>query len=130
MRVPSATDLFFVVAGDVTEVVDRSLQIVLKDYGVQGNAKVFLVELVNGSLRIRKDALVPGERTVLRVPAGRTKSSAEIDEGVTGKFFLSKCFGFGNYLIMICESAMRLLIAERPERGQLRMAGEFGVFGH
>src|SRR5215472_14966865 len=101
MRVPGATDLFFVVAGDVTEVVDRSLQIVLKDYGVQGDAKVFLVELVNGSLRIRKDALVPGEGTVLCIPARGTKAGAEIDERVARKFFLSKGFGFGNYVIMI-----------------------------
>src|SRR5262245_56712505 len=103
MRVPGATDLFFVVAGDVAEVVDRSLQIVLKVYGVQGDAKVFLVELANGSLRIRKDALVPGEGTVLCIPAGRTKAGAEIDEGVTGKFFLAKGFGFGDDFIIICE---------------------------
>src|SRR5215469_2655044 len=76
MGVPCATDLFFVVAGDVAGIMDRSAQVVLENHGVQGNAKVFLVELVNGSLRIGEDALVPGERAVLRVPTGGTKTRA------------------------------------------------------
>src|SRR5690242_12402344 len=129
MRVPGATDLLFVVARDVAEIVDSAAQFVFEDHRVEDDAKVFLVEFVDGLLRIGKNALVPRERTVLRIPAGRTKTCAEINERVAREFLLAKSFRFGDDLVVACECSMRLLVAERPERRQLGMAGEPGVFG-
>jgi hypothetical protein len=74
------------------------------------------MKLVDGLFGIGEDALVPGKGTVLGVPAGRTKSGAEIDERVARKLFLAKSLGFGNDFFVARQSAMRLLVAERPER--------------
>src|SRR5689334_6558490 len=130
MRVPSATDFFFVKASRVAGIVDGSAQVVLENHGVQHDTEVFLVKLVDGLFGIGKDALIPGKGTVLGVPAGRTKSCAEIDERVARKLSLAKSFGFGNDFFVARQSAVRLLVAERPERRQFRMAGEPSVFGH
>ena len=62
---------------------------------------MLLVEFVDGLFGIGEDALVPGERTVFGVPAGRTKSGAEVDECVAREFFLTKGFGFGDYLVVV-----------------------------
>src|SRR5207237_7101553 len=72
--VPGAARLLFIEAGDVAGIADRAAQVVLENYGVQDNVEMFPMEFFDGLLGVGKDASVPGERTVFRVPARRAKS--------------------------------------------------------
>ena len=106
MGVPGATDLLFVKASDITRIVDRALQFVLQDDGVQDNAKVFPVKFVDRLLGVGKDPLVPGEGTVLRVPPGGTKPCAEIDERVAREFPFAKGFRLVKHFFAARQSSM------------------------
>src|SRR5256884_826770 len=128
--VPGAARLLFIEAGDVAGIADRAAQVVLENYGVQDNVEMFTMEFFDGLLGVGKDASVPGERTVFRVPARRAKSGAEIDERVAGKFLFAKRFRCAENFFVGCERTVRLLVTKSPERRQLRVAGEFGVLGH
>ena len=130
MRVPSTTHLFLVKAGDNARIADGASQVVLENHGVKYDTKVFLTELGDGQLGVGEDTFIPGERPVLRVPAGRTEAGAEIDERVARESFLPKRFRFGEDVFVACECPVGLLVAKRPERRQLGMAGQPGVLGH
>ena len=116
MGVPSATDLLFIEASDVTRIADRSAQVVFENYRMQDNAKVLLMKFVDGLLGVGKNALVPGEGAVFTVPARGAKPRAEIDERVARKFFIAKGLCFGKHSFVAVEGAVRLLVAKSPER--------------
>ena len=51
---------------------------------MQHDVEVQVVKLAEDCFRVGENALVEHERAVPRVPAGRTKPGAEIDQGIAG----------------------------------------------
>src|SRR5690348_12245167 len=130
MRIPVATCLFVVESGNLAGFVNRAAQSVVQDHIVEYDTEVIFVQLVDHLVRIRKNTRIPRERSVFGIPARGTKPRAQINESVAGKFFFAKRFGFREYFLAAGESAMRLLIAEAPERRHFCMPGQASVFGH
>jgi len=86
---------------------------------MQHDLEVFLVQFSDHRRGIRKGAVIEDKRSVPGIPARRTKSSAEVDEGVTRELPLAKRLGFRQHFFAARERAMGLLIAQRPDRWQV-----------
>ena len=89
-----------------------------------------VVQLLNHRFRIGKDVGVEGELAVVGVPARRAEAGAEVDHRVARQLLLAEGLRFLKHLLAAGERAMRLLVAERPQRRHLRMAGEPRVLAH
>src|SRR5439155_24360030 len=64
------------------------------------------------------------------IPARRAETGAQINERLAGELLLAKGFRLFQDLLGAGERAVRLLIAESPERRHLRVACEPRVLGH
>ena len=74
-------------------------------------------------LGVGEHTRVPRERSVRGVPAGRTETGAQINQRVAGQPPLTECLCLGEYFLAASECAMRLLVAETPERGHFGVTG-------
>src|SRR4029077_1094395 len=80
--------------------------------------------------RIGEALLVEREPAVFGVPARRAEAGPEVDHRLAGQLLLAEGFRFLQDLLAAGEGAMRLLVAERPERRHFRVAGEARVLRH
>src|ERR1700690_641588 len=94
MSVPIAGCEIFVITRKLAGVVHGASKLSRQDYGVEHDAEMIFVKLIEDDLWIRKYIGVPIERAVLRVPSGRAETGAEINHCVAGKFFFTEglCF--------------------------------------
>jgi hypothetical protein len=81
---------------------------------MHNGAKMLLVELIQDLFGVGKDSRIPHERTVLGVPARRTESSAQIDQGIAGQFLIAEGLCLGDHFFPTGKSAMRLLVTKAP----------------
>ena len=95
---------------------------------MQYDLEVFLVQVSNHRRGIRKCAVIEDKRSVARVPARRTKSSAEVDEGVTRELLLAKRLGLRQHFFAARQRAMGLLITQSPDRRQVWKSCQPRVF--
>src|SRR5208283_3542105 len=130
MSIPVATCFGFVEARKITSIVYGTAKPVRKNDGMQDGMKVLSMQLVEHFLGIRKNAGVPNEGAILGIPSRRTKPRSQIDERVTRKFLFAEGLRLAQNLFAAGEGAVRLLIAETPERGHLGMAGDVSIFRH
>src|SRR6185369_6956272 len=130
MGVPIATRALFIISSEITGIVDVAAQPVRKNHSMYGDAKIVLLEFIDDLFWIGEYSRVPNERSVCRIPSGRTKTCAQVNHGVARKLFLAKCLCLLQNLVSVRESAMRLLVPEAPKRGLLRISGEPRIFRH
>src|SRR5438445_11254249 len=81
-------------------------------------------------LGVGEHTRVPRERSIRGVPTGRTETGAQINQRVAGQPPLTECLCLGEYFLAASECAMRLLVAESPERWHLGVTGYTRVRGH
>ena len=116
--------------GRRARIVDRAGQMASLDHDVQHDLVVERVEIVDRLLRIREDVLLPLELAVVRVPARRTEVGAEIDQRVARQLLLAHRLRDPHDFVGARERAMRLLVAERPQRRHLGQPGDARVLAH
>ena len=100
------------------------------DDDVQHHFEIPLVQLLDGGGRVGESFQVPVELAVVRVPAVGAEAGAEVDHHVAGQLLVAHQLRLGHDLFGLGQRAVRLLVAERPQRRHLRVAGEFGVLRH
>src|SRR3954467_11165609 len=130
MSIPITTGIFCVECGQLTAIVRRPLEFVRQNYIVKHYAEIIVVKLLDDFFRVGKDAGIPGERSIFRVPSGGAEASTEIDQRIAGKLFVAKCSGLGENFFAAGQRAMRLLVSETPQRRHFGVTGEPGVFSH
>src|SRR5256885_15694902 len=130
MSVPVAACLGLVELRDFAGIAHGAAQLVRENDNVDDGAEIIFVEGLDCFRRIGEDAGIPNEGTVVRVPAGRTESGAEVDHGVTRTAFFAKRCGFAQNFFFACERTMRLLVAETPEGREFGKSRQARVFGH
>src|SRR3954469_24396015 len=97
---------------------------------VQNNLKVFVVQIVDRSLGAREDFAVPGEFSVVSIPADGRKVCSEIDHCIAGQLLLPEGFRFLQDLLRRIQGAVGLLVTETPEGRHLGKTGYFRILGH
>ena len=110
--------------------VRRPVKLVGQNHIVKHDAEAIFVKLLDDFFRLGKYAGVPRERSIFRVPSGRAEAGAEIDQRIAGKLFLAKCFRLGEDFFSAGQGAMRLLVAQAPQRRHFGITGEPGVLRH
>src|SRR5262245_115290 len=91
--------------------------------GVQHSFESLSVQIVDHLLRIREILWMKCELSVVSVPARRCEVGAQIDQCVARQFLFPKGPRDPFDLFGAAQRAVRLQIAERPERRQLGLAG-------
>ena len=97
---------------------------------VEDNSEVFRVQLTDDLFRVGEHSAIEGKRPVTCVPTRRTKTRAEVDEGITGQLLITKCPGFVQHFFTAHESAMRLEVAKGPDGRHMGKARQIGEFFH
>src|SRR6185436_17886287 len=98
--------------------------------GVKHNLEVLRVQLVNHLFRLGKVRWMPGELSVVRVPPRGREVGAQIDERIAGQLFVAEGARHPLDFVRPVKRAMRLQVAERPQRGHLWMASQARIFTH
>ena len=83
---------------------------------MQHNFEVLIVQLLQHLCRIGKNFGVERERTMPGIPSRWAKARAQINQRVAWEFFLAKGLRNVQHFIAACQGAMRLHIAQRPQR--------------
>src|SRR5258708_10463981 len=105
-------------------------QVMPLDDDVEHDLVVQVVQVRDSLFGIREGLLLPGELAVVGVPARRAEVGAEIDQRIARQALLAHRPGDPHDLVWTRERAMRLLVAERPERRHLREPGDPRVLAH
>src|SRR5215831_16974643 len=93
-------------------------------------AEVLFMQLIQHFFGIRENPGIPVERSVLCIPSRRTKSSTEVDHGVTWQLLFAEQLCFRDDFFTARQCAMRLLIAKTPQRRHLRESSEPCILTH
>src|SRR5205814_510164 len=82
-------------------------------HDVQHNLEMLIVQLFDGSLGVWKCLGVPGELSIVSVPAVRAEVGSKINHRVARKLLLAERLGFLHNLFGSSQCAMRLLVTKR-----------------
>src|SRR5947209_2061467 len=88
------------------------------------------MQLLDGPGRIRKGARIPRELAIVGIPPIGAEAGSEINHRVAGQSLFAECPGLSQRLFGRIQSAVRLLISERPEWRHLRKSGDLCILTH
>src|SRR3979490_315388 len=91
---------------------------------------MIFVEFIDHFLGMGEYPRVPHERSVFRVPSGGAEARSEKNHGVARQFSFAESFGLLQNFFPVGQGAMRLLVAEAPQRRLFRVASKRSVLGH
>ena len=111
-------------------VVHRAGHLAAFDHGVQDHLEVLGMQLVDRALRVGERFGVPGELAVVGVPSVGAEVRAQVDHRVARQLLLAEEACLLKDLFGRAQRAVRLLVAERPQRRHFGKAGNLRVFGH
>ena len=94
------------------------------DHRVKNHLVVERVKSVDRFRRIGEILFLPAELPVPRVPARWRELGAEVDQRITGQLLLAECPGHRHHFFGAGQRPVRLHVAERPQRRQLRIPGD------
>src|SRR5580698_6799963 len=101
-----------------------SAQCVGNDDHMNDSTKILFVQFIQYFFGVGKNSGVPVKRAIFRVPAGGTETGTQINHRVAWQFLFAEHPRFRNYFFAASQRAMRLLIAESPQRRLLGKSGE------